>query len=96
LQPHIRFHHGDYLEMLHKITEPIDLAYIDASDKLNPHLRWEHAMATMIRMRRGGLVLVDDTEGEWEDAKAFKNLSRTGGIHLSNHRGLTILQRSYA
>jgi predicted O-methyltransferase YrrM len=96
LQPHIKFYHGDYLTMLHTITEPIDLAYIDASDKLNSHLRWEHAMATMIRMRRGGLVLVDDTEGDWEDAKAFKNLSRTGGIHLSNHRGLTILQRAYA
>jgi predicted O-methyltransferase YrrM len=96
IAPWVVFHAGDYLEMLRRVTVPIDLAFIDASSIEDPHLRWTHAMATMVRMRPGGLILVDDTEGDWEDAKAFQGLARTGGIHLPQHRGLTILQRRVA
>jgi predicted O-methyltransferase YrrM len=92
--PWIHFYPGDYLEMLQTVPEPIDLAYIDASSKLDSHMRWTHAQATLVRMRPGGLVLIDDTEGEWADAKAFQGLARSGGIHLKQHRGLTILQRA--
>lgn len=94
LQPFIQYHPTDYLEMLKQVKDPIDMAYIDASAADDPHMRWTHAQATLVRMKRGGLLLIDDTEGDWEDAQNFKAWARTGGIHLGMHRGLTILQRA--
>ena len=91
ITPYIRYHQGDYLEMLGTIPGDIDLAYIDASHTDNSHMRWEHAMATFLRLRYGGLILVDDTAGEWEDAAKFRDLAN---IYLPGHRGLTIIQKS--
>jgi predicted O-methyltransferase YrrM len=93
IRPHIQFHHGDFLEMLKKVEDPIDLAYIDASSKENPHMRWEHYRAALKQLRPGGLVLVDDTAGDWSDAKDFQYVAN---IQLMQRRGLTLIQKPYA
>jgi predicted O-methyltransferase YrrM len=91
LLPYLHVHRGDFLDMLADVPDPIDFAYIDASSKENPHMRWEHARAVHARMRPGGLILVDDTEGEWGDATRFR---QWGDLHLKGHRGLTIIQKA--
>ncbi len=91
--PHIRYHEGDFLEMLATITEPVDLAYLDASHKDNPHMRRDHCEALASKLSPGALVFVDDTEGDWEDARLFRLQGRHEGLHLPQHRGLTIIQR---
>lgn len=90
ITPFIHFLHGDFLDLLKDVPDPIDFGYIDASTLENPHLRWEHATAVFKRLRLGGILMVDDTEGDWGDAKRFQV---AGDIHLSQHRGLTIIQK---
>ncbi len=93
LLPYMRYHEGDFLEMLATIEEPVDLAYLDASSKENPHMRKEHCQALAGKLSPGALVFVDDTEGDWEDARLFRMQGRHEGLHLPQHRGLTIIQR---
>lgn len=91
LMPHLQYHQGDYLEMLGQIPGEIDLAYIDASSVENPHMRWEHTMATYLRMKPDGLILIDDTGSDgWEDAAKLRDLA---AVYLEQHRGLTIIQK---
>jgi predicted O-methyltransferase YrrM len=93
LLPHIVFHHGDFLEMLATVPDPIDFAYIDASSTEDEHMRWEHATVVFPRLSPGGLMLVDDTGSEdWADAKKFREWT-TNSIHLPQYRGLTIIQK---
>lgn len=94
LAPYVEFYHGDFVDMLHTVPGEIDLAYIDASDAREPNLRMRHASAVWPRMRPGGLVLVDDTESkDWAGAKVFRDWAKCGGLHLTQQRGLTIIQR---
>lgn len=94
LAPHIHIHLGDFRELLDTVPTPIDMGYIDASDPNNEHLRYEHASLVYERLRPGGLILVDDTAAtDWSDAKFFR---WRAGIHLSQHRGLSIIQKPYA
>lgn len=91
LAARVSYHRGDFLTMLADVPGEVDLAYIDASDKDNPHLRWEHAEAAYHRLRLGGLLLVDDTAAEdWGDARSFREWA---SIQLPQHRGLTIVQK---
>lgn len=90
LLPHLHYHQGDFLEMLKDVPDPIDFAYIDASSKENPRMRMEHMKTVYPRLNDGGLILIDDTEGDWDDAWRFRDRA---DIHLGQHRGLTIIQR---
>jgi len=90
LEPFIEYHIGDYAQMLEGVPGYVDLAYIDASDKDNEHQRLDHAALTYKRLSPGGLLVVDDTEGNWADARWFRE---NGGVHFSDHRGLTLLQK---
>ena len=93
LLPFLRYHQGDFLEMLDGIEDKVDLAYIDASAPDDPLMRWRHAKAVHARLRGGGLILVDDTEGDWEAAEWLRSWADDDGIHLSQQRGLTIIQK---
>ena len=94
LQPYIRYHHGDFATMLDGIEGPIDLAYIDASDARDSRLRLTHAERVFDRLRPGGLLVTDDTASEdWQEAGTFRDWAKCTGIHLSQHRGLTIIQK---
>lgn len=44
------------------VHEPIDLAFVDASDPNNPNLRMETVDFLLPRMRKGGLIVVDDCQ----------------------------------
>ena len=91
--PYLRYYQGDFLDMLDGINDKVDLAYIDASSPDEPHLRWKHAKATYERLRIGGLLLVDDTGGDWEAAEWFRGWANDQGIHLTQQRGLTMIQK---
>jgi predicted O-methyltransferase YrrM len=94
LRPYLHLHVGDYLDMLKDVPGEIDLAYIDASDPKDSRLRLTHAERTFDRLRPGGLLLADDTESkDWQEAELFRDWAKCTGIHLSQHRGLTIIQR---
>jgi spermidine synthase len=94
LRPYLHLHVGDYLDMLKDVPGEIDLAYIDASDPKDSRLRLTHAERTFDRLRPGGLLLADDTESkDWKEAELFRDWAKCTGIHLSQHRGLTIIQR---
>jgi predicted O-methyltransferase YrrM len=94
LQPFVRWYHGDYLDMLAEIEGEIDLAYIDASSKQDSRLRLTHAERTFERLRPGGLLVADDTAStDWQEGEVFRDWAKCTGIHLSQHRGLTIIQK---
>lgn len=86
----IHFHVGDFGEMLKDVPGLADFAYIDASSETSPHLRLEHMTLALGRLRPGGIIMVDDTGGDWADAPIFRQMR---GLHLPQHRGLTILQK---
>lgn len=88
--PFVSFYHGDFIDMLDTIEGPVDLAYIDASTVERPRLRWEHYTAAWQRLRPGGLVLIDDTAGDWTDAPAFQDIA---DLQLMGRRGLSIIQK---
>ena len=83
------FYHGDFEKMLNSYDlRDIDLAYLDASSPERPNLRREHCMAVRSRMRKGGLILVDDCAGCWPDAEWFR---RNATLYLPQQRGLAVL-----
>lgn len=97
LQPYITWWHGDYLAMLEQVPGEIDLAYIDASDPNDSNLRLEHAGRTYARLAPGGLLLADDTGSpDWREAKLFRVWAQSSGIHLTQRRGLTFIQKPNA
>jgi predicted O-methyltransferase YrrM len=89
----VAFFHGDFLTMLGDI-QAVDMAYIDASSKENEHMRLDHANAVYAKLNVGGILLIDDTASlDWQDARKFRQWSDREGIHLRQHRGLTIIQK---
>jgi predicted O-methyltransferase YrrM len=94
LTSRVRLYLGDYLDMLKEVPGDIDLAYIDASDPNDSRLRLTHAERTFDRLRPGGLLLADDTESkDWKEAQMFRDWAKCSGIHLTQHRGLTLIQK---
>jgi predicted O-methyltransferase YrrM len=90
VRDYIHYHVGDFGDMLKSVPVLADFAYIDASSETNPHLRMEHLALAMQRMNTGGILMVDDTQGDWADAPLFR---RMRGLQLPQHRGLTILMK---
>jgi predicted O-methyltransferase YrrM len=90
LLPHIHYHPGTFEELLEQVPGEIDLAYLDASSVDDPGMRMAHYKAVYPRLRNGGIAMIDDTEGEWDDAPTFR---RVASIHLSQRRGLTLIQK---
>jgi predicted O-methyltransferase YrrM len=73
------FHPKDFLEVLENIPF-VDFAYIDASDHSRQggaDLRWKHFTAVMAKLRRGGIVCVDDTAADdWNDNEGGRSVDR--------------------
>lgn len=89
LQNHIRYFWGSYDEMLKQIKEPIDMAYIDASAKDDPTMRLRHVEQTLPRMRKGGLLFVDDAAGH---TNGMGKIRKQADLYLPMRRGLAIYQ----
>lgn len=92
LPPNTRFYHGDFVDMLHAIKQPIDFAYIDASGASNreTELRWSHALHVLPKLSPRGIIAWDDTWSQWEGAdkiRAFAN------INILALKGLSLYQK---
>jgi predicted O-methyltransferase YrrM len=69
----------DFLEVLAEIPF-VDFAYIDASDHSRQggaDLRWKHFTAVMAKLRKGGIICVDDTAADdWNDGENGRSVDR--------------------
>jgi len=90
LQSYVTYTQEVFDDMLPKVTEPIDLAYIDASDKNEENLRLRYLSMVLPHMRNGGLVVMDDCATGWEGAPFVRQLA---SVYLPLHRGCAILQK---
>lgn len=92
LPPNTRYYHGDFVDMLHAIEQPIDFAYIDASGPSNKdtELRWSHAIHVLPRLSPRGIIAWDDTWTDWHGVykiRAFANMNILAlkGLSLYQH-----------
>lgn len=91
LSEHVVCYHGLFETMLARIPEPIDLAFIDASDPDNSRQRLDHLEAVWPRLRMGGVALVDDaTNDAWEYAKTLRD---TCDVYLPVGMGIAVYQK---
>lgn len=87
---------GDFAEMLakHHSHESVDLALIDSGPTFGvetaPDVRWAHFQAVLPYMKRGGLIIVDDTQpgADWAHVSDI----RARGVTLLGSRGCTLVQ----
>lgn len=91
LQKTVTFFLGDFNDMLNTVPGEIDLAYIDASSVDAPKLRRQHFDIVWPRMKRGGIVIVDDCSGEWDGASEFREQAT---LYLPQRRGIGIFQKN--
>lgn len=93
----LHVHIGDFAEMLEaSIGErSVDLAYIDSGKTygvdVQDDIRWQHFLAVQPFMKRGGLVVVDDTQRDasWAHKDDIKLMGTTIG---SAHRSITLVE----
>ena len=91
LQSHLTYFHGSFDDMLGRITEPIGLAYLDASAKDDPLMRLRHVKLTVARLAPHGVVVVDDCGSDWPGVKTIR---RMAALYLPTHRGLCLIQKA--
>lgn len=83
---------GDFQEMMiQEVKEPIDLAFVDASDPLNALLRMETVQFLKPRMRKGGLIIVDDCADTVGFPQAIA-LQEASDLYLPLGRGTCVFQ----
>jgi caffeoyl-CoA O-methyltransferase len=83
---------GKFDEMVEEqIAEPIDLAFVDASDPNNSMLRVDYVDFLYPRMRKGGLIVVDDC-GDVEGWPSAQILRDTCNLYLPLGRGTCVFQ----
>ncbi len=82
---------GDFKRMVEEyVTEPIDLAFVDASDPDNALLRVETVAFLVPRMRKGGIIVVDDcANDEWPAAASLREYCN---LYLPLGRGTCVFQ----
>ena len=92
LPPNTRFYHGDFMDMLTAIQQPINFAYIDASgaDNKQTRLRLTHSIAVADRLSPGGIICWDDTWTDWDGVKEIREFAQ---INLLAQKGLSIYQK---
>jgi len=83
---------GTFEDLLPQLSTPIDLAYIDASAKHEPGLRLRYTKLALEYLAPHGLIVVDDTAGDW---KGVKSLRRLANLTLPQNRGLTIVSKRH-
>ena len=88
---------GDFAAMLdtHLGVRSVDLAYIDSGPThgvdVVPEVRWEHLAAVMPYMKRGGLIIVDDTQTKAHWPR--KDQIRAMGVTIGDaHRAVTLIE----
>lgn len=86
---------GDFREMLATLIDPVDLAFIDASDPPNQSCpRMEHMDAVLAKMRPGGIVVVDDTcSTDWPNVNVIR---ARGHLVFPLFHGITVVQKAWA
>ena len=90
LSRYATFHLGRFDEMLERITAPIDLAFIDASEEGFPLLRLDYANRVLSRLAPNGVIVVDDsTNDAWEGAAMLR---AQANLYLPLGHGLTFFQ----
>lgn len=73
----------------------VELAYIDSGPtdgvETSDDIRWKHLQAVMPYMKRGGLIIVDDTHAtaKWERKNDIKSLGTTIG---TPQRAVTLIE----
>lgn len=78
--------------MLDRITQPIDLAFIDASEEDNAMLRLQYVDLVLPKLAPNGIIVCDDsTNDTWEGAKMLR---AQASLYLPVGTGLTLFQRS--
>ena len=53
-------------------------------------MRWRHYLKARINLSDNGIIVVDDTNGDWEQVEAIKD---EASIILTGARGLTVYQQ---
>ena len=87
LAEHITFFQGEYLDMLESIPDDIDFAYIDGG------VRGPLVEATLPRLGKDGLIVVDDMKGPWGANAGYDQVKERCGLLLNRYRGLGIISR---
>ena len=92
----VKLYRGDFSEMLktHLCHRQIRLAFIDSGPAngqtgTDPGMRFKHLEAVMPMMADGGLIVVDDTKGDWERVKDVRDMAT---LNIMTRRGLSIIQ----
>ena len=87
---------GDFEEMLERISEPINFAYLDSGppffegDELESGIRWRHYQAVKPLMAKGGLIVNHDMNSrDWNYAE---DILADSSLYLPGGRGITIKQ----
>lgn len=89
LASYVTYHHGILETLLPDVPGEIDLCYLDASDAQEENLRLRHLAMVLPRMRKGGLIVMDDVEKGWSGAAVVRQFA---GLVLPGPRGLAVLQ----
>jgi len=55
-------------------------------------MRWNHYLMARTNLRPGGLVVVDDTNGDWQRVQDIKDQA---SLVLPGARGLTVYQQPH-
>lgn len=94
LSERVSWCHGRFEDMLTHIVDPIDFAFIDASQDGDPRMRVDYLDLVLPRLSPYGLVVVDDCldspENLWPEAKELRERC---DVYLPLGNGLTIFQR---
>jgi predicted O-methyltransferase YrrM len=86
----VQFYEMRFEEMLKDIDEPIDLAFVDASETENARLRLDYVELLIPKLSPNGVIVVDDsTDDEWPGAKALRDACC---LYLPVGRGITLFQ----
>lgn len=90
----VTFFRGRFEDMLATVPDPIDLAFIDASEPDNARYRIDCLERVWLRLAPNGIVVMDDCA---DDAWRYANeLRRWCGLYLPTSHGLCLFQKLHA
>lgn len=97
LQDYVTIYQGDFLDMLngHLMHHNFRMAFIDSGltnddTAVMTNVRFTHAEAAFERLKKGGVLVVDDMTGQWDGVETIKGHA---GINLLTGRGLSLVQK---
>jgi len=90
LTNYVTFFRGDFLDMLPRVPDGVNFAYLDAGPDADG-LRWRHLQGLLPKLAPGALVATDDVAGSWTKVEEFRAL----GYYFPQHRGLSLWQKPW-